>query len=402
MKVLQINVTYEKASTGRTCLELAEFMKKKGIEVRTASASHLKRRKENYIILSKVGRLIHLLFREYFGLEGFLSFLPTLKLLFYIENYKPDILHLRVLHGAYINIFLLFKYIKLKKIPVVWTFHDCWAYTGKCAYYTKNNCYKWKNGSCSRCTAIKEYPKSKFFDFSKLMYTKKKKLFTGLNNCHIVTVSNWLKNETMKSFFKEYEISYIYNSINLNIFKPIDTIEKKLFKDKIVILGVASGWSERKGIDIFLKLSKIIPKNMIVVLIGNYDKRKYSNSETIHFINGTNNIKELVEWYNIANVFLNLSIEETFGKVSAEALACGTPVITNKYTANKELVDENTGIVLESLDENTILGAINKIISLPKNNYSNLCRKRAEKLFNYQTNQNLYYQLYKKVLNYKK
>ncbi|MEG1300386.1 MAG: glycosyltransferase [Erysipelotrichaceae bacterium] len=393
MKIAQINVTYGKASTGRTCKELSDFLTSKGVNVVTFSASCGKKYKENKIFESKISRLKHLMLSRITGLEGYYSFGATKKLVKELLNFNPDIVHLRILHGSYLNYGYLYKKIREMKIPVVWTMHDCWAYTGKCAYYSNLNCFKWKDATCSKCPAKKQYPESLFFDFSNYMYKRKNELFNSISDLHIVTVSDWLKCEVEQSYLNQFDIRRIYNWIDLDVFQPRESNKLKLkYPNRFIILGVASAWSSRKGIDKFIELSKYLADNYLIILIGKCNVRL--PNKRIVSVDNISSKNELSEYYSLANVFINFSEEETFGKVAAEAISCGTPVITNSNTANPEIIDNRCGIVLKNGNMEEVLEAIKKIESNKKLFYSNACVKRANKLFNKSINCELYYSLY--------
>lgn len=399
MKVLQINAVSGIRSTGRTAVEIADYLNNNGHEGYIAYSDGIPYEK-GYKIGSKVEIKLHGLFSRIFGTQAYFSRYGTKKLLKYIEKIKPDIIHLRNLHGNYINLELLLKYIAAYDIPTVLTLHDCWFYTGKCTHYTIDNCYKWKT-ECGTCPRLKKDNKSWLFDRTKKMHNNKKKWFSNIPRLGVIGVSEWITNEARKSLLSEAKvITRIYNWLDLEVFKPVNTedIRNKLdLGDKFVILGVASGWSNAKGLDKFIELSKIISDDMVIILVGKINK-SINLPQNIISINETHNVNELVKYYSTADVFLNLSLEETFGKVTAEALACGTPAIVFNSTANPELVGENCGYIVEKLDGIEVLRYIREIQVNGKLYYKENCIKYAKENFSKNDRIRDYESIYKILL----
>lgn len=297
------------------------------------------------------------------------------------------------------NYKILFNGIKEIGCPVVWTFHDCWPFTGHCTHPVYTECEKWKE-KCFKCSQTDYYPKS-FIDRSESNFRKKKEIFLGLQNLHIVTVSDWLKNEVNQSFFKGKDIRRIYNGIDVDIFKPTQRsiIREKynLTRKNIIILGVASIWDERKGLYDFLKLKELLPANYRIILVGLNKNQASKISSDIYTIERTDNIEELVDLYSEADVFVNPSLAETFGMTTAEALSCGTPAVVYNTTACPELVDDNTGSVVKTGNIEEMANSIIKLSSVNKTDISMRCRERAVSLFSkkdrYQEYLNLYNEL---------
>jgi len=369
MKVLIINSDCGYGSTGRISVDLYKTIVESGNDACIAYGRDCTDKTvESIRIGSKLDVYGHVLKTRLFDLQGFGSKLATKKFIKKCKEYQPDIIHLHNIHGSYINIDLLFTYIKEMNIPVIWTLHDCWAFTGHCAYYTYVRCDKWKN-QCHNCTQNKLYPASIFRDNSNINFLLKKEIFTGVKNLKITTVSNWLKGEVMQSFLNNYDIKVIPNGIDLNIFKPTSSDFRQNFKleNKMLLLGVASIWHDRKGLWLFNELADKLDDSFKIVLVGVTKKQEAKLSKKILIINRTNNLMELAEIYSAADIFLNPSIEETFGLVSLEALACGTPVITNKYSANPELINDKCGIIVEDITTQLFIEAINQLKMYPIN-----------------------------------
>ena len=273
-----------------------------------------------------------------FGKTGFASKHATKKLLKFLDKINPDIVHLHNIHGYYLNIELLFNYLKEKQIRVIWTLHDCWSFTGQCAFFDYVGCDKWQT-ECKNCPMLSEYPKS-FVDSSKWNYQKKKELFTGLN-ITLVTPSKWLASLVKNSYLKVYDVKVINNGIDLNVFKPTPSNfrEKYCLKDKKMILGVAGVWDRRKGLNDFIELSKLLDDNYVIVLVGLNDKQLDLLPHNIIGIKRTENQQELAGLYTTADVFFNPTYEDNYPTVNLESLACGTPVITYDTGGSPEFVD---------------------------------------------------------------
>ena len=363
-KIAFLNVVCN-GSTGKIVKEIARYSEKKGYK--TCIFFGRGKKDSNYLcykIDNKLSVLFHAIVAR-LGFNGHGSYFATKKLIKELKNYNPNIIYMHNIHGYYLNLKLLFKYLKEEyKGKIIWMLHDCWAFTGHCSYFTAINCNKWQK-QCFSCPQLSMYPKE-IFDTTKREYNLKKKLFSNVNNLTLVTPSNWLANLVSKSFLRDYKLKTIYNGINLDAFKPLQ--DTKIFekynipKSKNVILGVANIWEERKGLNTFLEMSKMISKNDVIVLVGLNDNQINNLPQNIIGIKRTENVLELVKLYSIATVFMNPSVEETFSLVTIEALACGTPVIACNLSAPKELINEKVGIAVDN-DIKEYYNAYKKILS---------------------------------------
>ena len=399
MRIFEINgVPY--GSTGRIMLEIKKTAEKCGhtVEGYTGYSYHPIEEiaESNIKIGSKFWKLLHIVLARVTGLDGCFSFFSTIGLLKRIKNFKPDVIHLHNIHGNFVNLPLLFRFIKNNNIRTVWTLHDCWAFTGHCPYFDIAGCSKWKSG-CHSCSQYKGYPESDF-DNSKYMYKLKKKWFTGVNNLNIITPSKWLADIVKQSFLSEYPVKVINNGINLDVFKPTYSDFRKKYncEDKYILLGVAFGWGKRKGLDVFINLSKKMDSKYQIVLVGtdeNTDKLLPDNIISIH---RTQNAVELAEIYTAADLFVNPTREENFPTVNLEALACGTPVVTFDTGGSPEGVDVSCGSVVPKDDIDALYEEILKIsIGMPFT--EKMCREHAEK-FNKYDKFSEYILLYEKML----
>lgn len=398
MRVYQINVVCGSGSTGRIAADLAKTIKAYGGESRIAyGRGNAPEEIDAIKISNKLDLYIHAMLTRITDKHGLYSYGATKRLIKDIRAYNPDIIHLHNIHGYYVNYEMLFKTLKKINKPVVWTLHDCWSYTGHCAYFDYVGCEKWKTG-CFECPQKSKYPISILTDNSKNNFQRKRTAFTSLENITVVTVSEWLKRITGNSFLKKYPIAKISNGINLQVMKPTESNLREQYgiENKIIILGVASVWDERKGLKTFFELEKILPEQYKIVLIGLNKQQKEKKPECILAIDNIANPKEMAMWYTAADIFVNTSVEETMGLTTVEAMACGTPVIVMNTTASPELVDITCGKVVEPDDLESLKRAIisiNKSECIAKNCISHA--KKYEKDEQYKR----YIDLYKKILS---
>ena len=401
MKVLQVNVVYAQKSTGITCLEVEKALIRAGHECVTAYGIGEKpKTKNSYRISTRIEYIIHNVLGRITGLCGYFSIFATHRLIRFIKKYDPDIIHLRNLHAFYINLPMLFGFLKNFNKPVILNVHDCWIFTGKCTHYTVNKCEKYKTG-CSNCTknVIKQYPQSILFDFTRKMFNDKKKWLDSIKNLTVVGVSDWTATQAKSSFLGKREVLRIYNWIDTEKFFPK---EEKVFSkynipdDKFTIVCAGVSWSENSLK--FQELKKLVAEtgdDVQYVIIGNVEKPL--TKENVYQIGYISNSEELANIYSSADIYIHFSLEDTFGKVTAEALSCGTPAIVYNSTSSPEIVDETCGIIVEPHDLKGIISAINKIRENPEIYTVENCRKRVLNNFNYDTNVSQVIDLYNKL-----
>lgn len=304
---------------------------------------------------------LHVLKARLFDASGFGSKKATKNLIKQIEEFKPDVIHLHNIHGYYINIEILFNYLKKHpEIKKIWTLHDCWTFTGHCSHYTYRKCNKWQTCCDGDCPNKKEYPKS-WFSNIKSNFNKKKEIFCGVENMILITPSKWLKNEVEKSYLKDYPIEVINNGVDTNLFKPTPSNIKQQYgiEDKKVILGVSSVWNKMKGLDTFIELSKELDNQYQIVLIGLNKKQIEQLPTNIIGISRTENVQELVKWYSAAALFFNPTLEDTYPTTNLEAIACGTPVITFNTGGSPESAYADEDKIVTN-DMNSIIKAIKR------------------------------------------
>lgn len=377
--LLQINVTANWGSTGKIAEDIGRIAISNGWESWIAygrgnptSASKLIRIGNDFDMKS------HALQTRLFDNHGLASKKVTKEFIRKIKKIKPDIIHLHNIHGYYINYRILFDYLNEWGGPVVWTLHDCWPFTGHCAYYEFSNCYRWKS-KCYDCPQIKSYPASLWYDRSTKNFFTKKESFLGCRNLTFVPVSDWLNRELKKSFLSDYLAVTIHNGIDLSVFTPAETVKED--STQKIILGVASVWDKRKGLDEFVKLRKLLPKNYHITLVGLSNDQIATLPDGITGIRRTENVRQLADLYSMADVFVNPTLEDNFPTTNLEALACGTPVITYRTGGSPEAIDETTGFIVDYQDVDALAKQIETVCKTNAIS-AKVCRKRAENFYN--------------------
>ena len=393
-----INSVCGYGSTGSICVDIASVLKQNGHSCTIAFGQGHSNYPDSLRFGSKLENHFHNLCSIITGKQGYFSKKGTKKLITFIKEYNPDVIHLHNLHGHYLNIGMLFEYLSSANKQVIWTLHDCWAFTGKCAYYSDAECSKWQD-ICHKCPQLKTYPPSLFFDQSKRLFEDKKLWFNSIKDLTFISVSNWLKNEVQKSFLKKNKHIVVYNWVDRNIFKPYKTDVRSKYDldpDKFTIVGVSASWYEHdKKLKDFILLSKLISADMQIVLVGK-SNISFDGSENIIHIPYINSSIELAKIYSSADVYVHTKTEDTFGKVIAEAMSCGTPAIVYNTTACPETIGDKCGYVVEKGNVNNVMEAINKIKAKSSEYYLTECQNHVKENFDYSTNINKIISLYNK------
>lgn len=394
MKILFLNYTYDQGSTGKIVASLFDACGKNGFEPFACYAIGPKSTGNLYRIAGPLLTKYNSLKSHLFGNYGFEDKIGTKRLIKYIDRVQPDLIHIHNIHFHDVNLRTLSNYLQCKNIKVLFTFHDCWLFTGYCPYYPYSGCNKWQ-AQCTKCPIYKNY--SFFFDKSKKNHCLKKESLSNLNYC-ITAPSKWLGKEIKKAFCRNTPIKVIYNGINQNIFKPTESDFRKKYnlENKTVILGVAFDFDERKGIGDFIKLAKDLPNNYQIVLVGKI-KTNFKLPKNIICIERTTSQTELAELYSAADIFVNPTKAEVLGMVNIEAMSCGTPVITYDSDGAGETVDNSSGILIRQNDYAQLL---EELLKWKKNDFDK--EKIIEHSKNYSDEHfaEQYIQLYKKLLNY--
>ncbi len=353
---------------------------------------------DNYRIGSDADMYMHGVLSRITDRHGAYSTGATKRLIARLEEYKPDLIQLHNVHGYYVNYKLLFEWLKKSEIPVVWTLHDCWSFTGHCVHYEYRGCEKWKDGSCGSCPEKKVYPASLICDASKKNYSDKKSAFTGIRGMHLVTPSHWLESQVKESMLSEYPVRVINTGIDLGVFRPFgsDIREKYGIGDRVLLLGVANPWRDRKGMFDMAKLAlRLDPEKYAIAMIGLKKSQMNLLPPAILKIGHTDSVEELVRWYSAADIYVNLTYEDTFPTTNLEALACGTPVITYRSGGSPETVDDATGVVTEKQDLKAVMAAI-ELLGKKQTGITGDCLARAG-AYDRKDRFREYYELYQEI-----
>ena len=382
-KLLLVNSNADVGSTGKICMSIADAYIERGWDVKIAYGRNKKDPTANeplfYHITAPLNLEWHGLCTRLFDRHGFASKRATRNFIKWADSYDPDVLWLHNIHGYYINVELLFDWIKSRpNMMVKWTLHDTWAFTGHCPHFAEIGCNQWQSG-CKKCPQKKEYPASLWLDNCKDNFKRKKKSFTGVNDLSIITPSIWLSSLVKQSYLGEYSVNVINNSIDRSVFKPLssDFRAKNGLEDKFVLLGVAYGWGRKKGLDVFIELSQRLDERFRIVLVGTDEAAEKQLPDSIIAIRRTYDQRELAEIYSSADLFVNPTREDTFPTVNMEALSCGTPIVTFDTGGSPEIIDETCGCVVPIDDVDGMEREILRICE-ERPFSTEVCEKRAE------------------------
>lgn len=385
-KLLQINpVIRVNTSTGRIMQEIGELAMQNGWECHIAYSKGRDGIRECRSDIIPVGNkwstAWHGIETRLFDRHGLASSHATRQFVRKIEEIRPDVVHIHNIHGYFLNYQILFDYLSKAGIPVVWTVHDCWLYTGHCYYYSFAGCDRWQTG-CHHCPQKKEFPTSLFCDRSRRNFEDKKAAFTSmpLDRMTIVPVSEWIRNEMRRSFLNAYPFRVIHNGINTDIFNIYDDRQVRTafgLGDRHILLGVASIWSREKGLDDFIRMAGMLNEDEVIVLVGIKPEDRKRLPDNVVGIARTENIRQLAELYAAADVFVNPTWQDNYPTVNMEAIACGTPVVTYRTGGSVEVITPSTGMIVEQGNLNELLKSIREIESKGKASYQEACRKYA-------------------------
>ena len=373
MKLVQINSVYNTGSTGRIVEGIAQAARRREHDTQAVYG----RRSgsgptESYRISFLPDQLVHGVYSYAADAHCLGSRRATRRLVNWLDKEKPDIVGLHNLHGYYLNVPMLFECLRRTGIPVVWTLHDCWAFTGHCSYFDRFDCRKWQS-ECHDCPMTRYYPRS-LVDRSTRNHKWKKRAFSGLDNLTLVTPSRWLAEHVAESFLAEYPVRVIPNGIDLERFRPVGPARS----DSVTILGVANGWDDRKGLADFIRLRALLPRKWRIVLVGLSRSQARALPDGIEGLERTESIDELVGLYSQAAVYVNPTWSDNFPTTNLEALACGTPVVTYRTGGSPESVREGCGAVVEQGNVDGLAAAVRSLVKADGDELSPRCRAVAE------------------------
>lgn len=399
MRVFQVNTVCGIKSTGRIAAEIGRMVEKDGGACRIGCGANFvpeEAARMAFKTLSVPKRRLYSLITRYFDADTCFNITGTRRLIREMERFGPDVVHLHNLHGGYLHAGTLFRYLKKKGVPVVWTLHDCWPFTGHCAYFDYSGCERWKTG-CRDCPQQRSYPVCLGLDGSRRNYARKRRQFTSLDNLTMVVPCEWMKQPLSQSFMHKYPVRTIYNGVDLNSFRPVESDIRKRhgLENSVLVLAVASDWDERKGLRYLIQAAEKLGGEYRFAVIGLSCAQVQELPQGMIGIEHTASVQELAEWYSAADCLANPSMEDNMPMVNLEALACGTPVVTFRTGGCPEAVDEETGIVVEKADVDGLCAAIRRIA--PKTaERQNACLKRAEQFSAASTFEN-YLELYREL-----
>ena len=359
MKYLFINSVAGVGSTGRIAADKCRELMAEGHECVLAYGRRCANCEDvpTIRIGSDLDFKIHGVMNRIFDNHGFNSSVATRRFLKWVREYDPDVIWLHNIHGYYIHVGMLFEYLRFCGKKIIWTLHDCWSFTGHCAYFDYVGCDKWKTG-CEKCPQKKSYPASLLMDGSSENYASKKASFTGIPDLTLTVPSQWLADRVKQSFLKDYPVEVVYNTVERTVFKPTagDFREKHHLQDKIILLGVANIWEERKGLKDFVTLSRLLDDRYKIILVGLTEQQCREMPQSILCLPRTDNIRQLVEIYSAADIHINPSVEETFGMTILEAACCGTPSVVYQGTACEEVAAQHGGVAVPRGAEHLLQG----------------------------------------------
>ena len=394
MTIVQINTTCGVGSTGKICVGISKLLTENGVKNHILYSCDSSGDPAGIACSGRRYRKLQALKSRAFGNYGFNSALAAKKMILELERIRPDVVHLHNIHGHDCDLELLFSYFRERQTKLVWTFHDCWAFTGYCPHFTLAKCEKWKSG-CAHCPQRRDY--SWLFDRSRELFEAKKRLFQGLN-LTIVTPSQWLADLVQQSFLKEYPVQVIPNGIDLTVFRPTDSSFRQEYgiESRKLILGVSFDWGYSKGLDVFAGLAGRLPEDFQIVLVGTDAASERSLPKGVLTLRRTQNQQELAEVYTAADVFVNPTREDNFPTVDLEALACGTPVVTFRTGGSPETIDETCGSAVECDDVDALEQEILRVCT-EKSFSEAQCVARARK---FERNQRFkeYLELYERIV----
>lgn len=401
-RLLQINIVSNHLSTGFIVEDVSKVAQGRGWDTYVCyGRKAIPGVNKEYRIGSPIETIWHYIENRLFDNEGLASRFATYRLIRYIKRIHPDIVHLHNVHDHYLNYRILFGFLNKTNIQVVWTFHDFWAITGHCHHFIDAPCYRWKT-QCYDCP-LQHSTVNSVIDKSRRNYSFKKQLFTACNNLTIVPVSAWVGEAVMQSFLKDKRIEIIPNGINIEEFSGKDVKECNLFpREKFVIMALARQWSygDRKGLNEYLKLSKKLKDDELIVLVGMSQELSGQMPGNIVGLPRISDKKELVSLYSRADVLLSLSAAETFGLTIVEANICGTPAVVYDNTAPPSLITPKTGFVAKNKDIDDVYNKIQIIKAKGCSAYSKDCiefvKQNYDKNKNYQRYIDLYDELIRK------
>ena len=399
MKVLQINAVYGQGSTGTIVCDIEKMCEESGIECYVASPDKkVLKAKHGYVIGNTLDHKIHALLSRIHGKQAYYSHIPTRNLIRWIDEIKPEIVHLHNLHSNYIHLNMLLHYLAEKDIKTIVTLHDCWFLTGGCFHYTAAGCDKWLT-NCKNCPKKKEDTPAFFSKQSAKILADRKKFLLAIPHLYITGVSQWMANEALKTFLKDTPNYIITNGIDMEVFKPTPSdFRKRLgLEDKYIILGPASKWLLSVNKQVMAEFSSIMQPDEVLLLFGvtNAIDNLPDNIITYGY---TKNREELAQLYTMVDVFANVTREDSLSLINVEAQACGTPVVTFNQTGPKETVDDINSFNVPVGDVHKLYEAVQKVRKQTTEDTVTQCVQFVHEKYEVYNTYKKYIELYKSII----
>ena len=401
MKVLQINAVYGVGSTGVIVRDIHELCLKEGIDAYVAYSTSPIAKKDipgGYVIESTFGKKLHALLCRINGMQAYFSRFSTYQLLRYIKDLKPDVVQLHNLHSNYIHLNMLLKFLAKEKIKTVVTMHDCWFFTGGCFHYTAEGCDKWLN-ACGNCPKKKKDTKAYWLDRSGKILKDRKKYLDAIEDLTVVGVSEWIAGEAKRTFLGNKKVMNIYNGIDTNVFQPTPSSIREEYgiEDKFVLLGLASKFLLPINKKTFEMVVQTLHEDEVLLLLGCTEEQRNNLPKQVVGIPFMKDREELCKIYSMADVFVNVTREDTLPTVNLEAQACGTPVITYRNTGAKETVDGKCGFSVKTGDADALVEKVFQIKQQGKDILADACRAWTIQSFDKEKNYQTYIDLFQKM-----
>ena len=399
MIILLIDVNYKNSSTGKIVHQLKNYLTKTNdIVPYVAYGRGINIKEKNvYKFSIDTETKVHALLTRISGLTGFFSPLSTLNLIRYMRRIKPDVIHIHEIHGYFVNWMRIVKYAIKHNVRVVWTFHCDFMITGRCG--VSNECTRWKKG-CGKCPDLKKYPRSLMLDFSRLMYNQKKNNLIKIKDLCITTPSKWLSDKVSETYLKHKRIEVVPNGIDTEVFKPRRDRDLDfpfdITKKRVLLFVAPNPFSEQKGGKYALTLAKDLTHyNTYVIIIGD-DIKSPLFKDSYAILPKIMDQEMLANYYSLAEFTLILSKTETFSLVTAESLACGTPVIGFDSLGPSEIALKGMGLFVKYGDYEGLKSNIIESLTKKKRFLSNdLLVTHIIKNYSIQAMVNNYVKLYR-------
>lgn len=398
MKIVQINACYGYGSTGIIVRDLQDTCISYGIECVVAFSQNKGEVRDGYKMGNFISNKLHALLSRISGMQGYFSVLSTYRFLAFLDQYKPDIIHIHNLHGCYINLPLLLKYVAKRKLALVATLHDCWFYTGGCSHYTSVGCFKWME-KCGHCPRRYSETEAYLWDGSAKILADRKKLFNKIENLVAVGVSKWITQEAQQVVFKNARCMTILNGIDTRFFHPVESNFRKMYKleNKKIILAPANKWFAEINRDTYEYFASHLTDDMCMVFLGKGCIKRRLTDKMIYigFLSSREAIREI---YSTADVMVNCTREESLSLLNLEVQACGTPVITYSNTGVKETVNGECSFTVENGNYVNMWNLTTNVILRGKECFEGACIAWIKQNFDKNQNYIKYIELYNSIV----